>query len=84
MQSFAIRLAVITLFALALPVTPSRAQVPGYVRVKFVKTGLMVGAGGGSGVLTHRGHDYPFRVSGLSLGVTAGVSVSRLENLVPL
>jgi hypothetical protein len=26
----------------------------------------MVGAGGGSGVLTYRGRDYPFRVSGLS------------------
>jgi hypothetical protein len=39
----------------------------------------MVGAGGGRGVLTYRGRDYPFRVSGLSLGVTAGGSVSRLE-----
>ena len=39
----------------------------------------MVGAGGGRGVLTYRGHDYPFRVSGISLGVTAGASVSRFE-----
>jgi hypothetical protein len=39
----------------------------------------MVGAGGGSGILTYRGRDYPFRVSGLSVGVTAGASVSRLE-----
>ena len=38
-----------------------------------------MGAGGGSGVLTYRGRDYPFRISGLSLGVTAGASVSRLE-----
>jgi hypothetical protein len=38
-----------------------------------------VGAGFGSGVLTYRGRDYPFRVSGLSLGVAAGASVSRLE-----
>jgi hypothetical protein len=38
-----------------LPATPSLAQAPGYVRVKLVKAGLMVGAGGGSGVLTHRG-----------------------------
>jgi len=29
--------------------------------------GRDVGAGGGSGVLTYRGRDYPFRVSGLSL-----------------
>jgi len=74
-----IRLAVIAFFALVLPATSSIAQAPGYVRVKFVKAGVMVGAGGGSGVLTYRGHDYPFKVSGLSLGVTAGASVSRLE-----
>ena len=73
------RLAVIALFAIVLPAASSLAQAPGYVRVKFVKAGVMVGAGGGSGVLTYRGRDYPFRVSGLSLGVTAGASISRLE-----
>lgn len=73
-----IRLAVVALFAV-LPATPSLAQAPGYVRVKLVKAGVMVGTGGGSGVLTYRGRDYPFRVSGLSLGVTAGASVNRLE-----
>jgi hypothetical protein len=76
-MSSAIRVAVIALFALSLPAT--LAQAPGYVRVNFVKAGVMVGAGGGSGVLTYRGRDYPFRVSGLSLGLTAGASVSRLE-----
>ena len=70
-MSSAIRVAVIALSSLG--------QAPGYVRVKFVKAGVMVGAGGGSGVLTYRGRDYPFRVSGLSLGLTAGASVSRLE-----
>jgi hypothetical protein len=79
MLTFAIRLATIALVALAVPVAPSLAQAPGYVRVKFVKAGLLVGAGGGSGVLTYRGRNYPFRVSGLSLGATAGVTVSRLE-----
>jgi hypothetical protein len=78
-MSSAIRVAVIALFALSLPVTPSLAQAPGYVRVNFVKAGVMVGAGGGSGVLTYRGRDYPFRASGLSLGVTAGASIIRLE-----
>jgi hypothetical protein len=78
-MSSTVRLALIALFAVVLPVTSSLAQAPGYVRVKFVKAGVMVGAGGGSGVLTYRGRDYPFRVSGLSLGVTAGASVSRLE-----
>ena len=79
LRAIAAYLAAIGVFAFAAPATPSLAQAPGYVRVKFVKAGLMVGAGGGSGVLTYRGRDYPFRVSGLSLGVTAGASVSRLE-----
>ena len=78
-MSSTIRLVVITLLAVVLLTASSLAQAPGYVRVKFVKAGLMVGAGGGSGVLTYRGRDYPFRVSGLSLGLTAGASVSRLE-----
>jgi hypothetical protein len=78
-MSSAIRLAVIALFAVIVPVTSSLAQAPGYVRVKFVKAGLMVGAGGGSGVLRYRGRDYPFRVSGLSVGLIAGGSVSHLE-----
>jgi hypothetical protein len=78
-MSWVVRLAVVALFAVVLPATSSFAQAPGYVRVKLVKAGLMVGAGAGSGVLTYRGRDYPFRVSGLSLGVTAGASVSRLE-----
>ena len=73
-----VRRAVMALF-IVLPATPSLAQAPGYVRVKLVKAGLMLGTGGGSGVLTYRGRDYPFRVSGLSFGVTAGASVNRLE-----
>jgi hypothetical protein len=78
-MSATIRLAAIALFAAVLFAAEAVAQAPGYVRVKFAKVGLMAGAGGGSGVLTYRGRDYPFRVSGLSLGVTAGGSVSRLE-----
>lgn len=74
-----VRLAAIALSLAVLPATSSLAQAPGLVRVKLVKAGLMVGAGGGSGVLTYRGRNYPFRVSGLSLGVTAGASVNRLE-----
>lgn len=62
--------------------TPSHAQAPGHVSVVFAKAGLIVGAGGGRGVLTYRGHDYPFRVSGLSLGVTIGASAMRLTGRV--
>ena len=44
-----------------------------------MKAALVVGVGGGSGVLTYRGRNYPFRESGLSVGFAAGASVSRLE-----
>lgn len=62
--------------------TPSYAQATGYVRVVFAKAGLIAGVGGGRGVLTYRGRDYSFRVSGLSLGVTVGASVMRLTGRV--
>ena len=39
----------------------------GEVRVIFAKAALIAGAGGGRGILTYRGHDYPFRVYGLSV-----------------
>lgn len=74
-----VRFAVIGFLAAALPATSSLAQAPGYVRVKLVKAGLVAGGGAGSGVLTYRGRNYPFRVSGVSLGATAGASVNRLE-----
>src|SRR6266576_4299660 len=81
-MSSTIRLALIALFAVGLPAASSLAQAPGYVRVKFVKAGLMVGAGGGRGVLTYRGRDYAFRVSGLSLGITIGASAMRLTGRI--
>jgi hypothetical protein len=61
---------------------PSHAQAMGEVRVVFAKAGLIAGAGAGRGVLAYRGHDYPFRVSGLSLGVTIGGSVLRFTGRV--
>lgn len=78
-MSVTIRLVVIALFTVVLSATESIAQVSGYVRVKFVKASVMMGAGGGSGVLAYGGRNYPFRVSGLSVGVAAGASVSRME-----
>jgi hypothetical protein len=76
--SSAVRLAAIALFAIVLSTPSSLAQAPGTVNVVFAKAGLVVGAGKGRGVLTYRGRDYPFRVSGLSLGITVGASAMRL------
>lgn len=59
--------------------TPSFAQAAGHVRVKIVKAGLLVGGGAGSGALTYRGKTYPFKVIGLSFGITAGATVGRLD-----
>src|SRR5258708_2284450 len=47
LPAIAAYLAAFAVFAFAAPATPSLAQAPGYVRVKFVKAGLMVGAGAG-------------------------------------
>jgi hypothetical protein len=57
--------------------TPSMA-VTGTVRVTVAKAGFIVGAGGGKGVLTFRHRNYRFTVQGLSLGLTAGVSINKL------
>ena len=65
--------------ALAVPATPSFAQAAGHVRVKIVKAGLLVGGGAGSGTLVYRGKTYPFKVTGLSFGITAGATIGRLD-----
>jgi hypothetical protein len=76
--TFAARLVLVASVVVA---SPSHAQM-GFVRVVLGKAGLVVGAGAGRGVLTYRGRDYRFRVSGLSLGVTVGATVNRLTGTV--
>ncbi|BBO05304.1 MULTISPECIES: hypothetical protein [Bradyrhizobium] len=63
----------------AVPATPSFAQAAGHVRAKIVKGGLLVGGGAGSGVLTYRGNKYPFKITGMSFGITAGATIGRLD-----
>jgi hypothetical protein len=72
-----IQVAVLALFAWAGVATPAQAET-GAVRVVFTKAGFVVGVGGGRGVLTFRGRNYPFRVSGMSLGATIGASTTKL------
>ncbi|WJR79774.1 hypothetical protein [Bradyrhizobium sp. NP1] len=58
---------------------PTAAQADtGAVRVVFTKGGFIVGVGSGHGVLTFRGHHYPFNVSGMSVGFTIGASTTQL------
>jgi hypothetical protein len=56
--------------------TPGHAET-GSVAVVFTKGGFIVGVGGGQGVLTFRGKQYPFTVSGMSVGFTIGASTSK-------
>jgi len=79
LKNSVVYLGMIALLACIVPATPSFAQASGHVRVKIVKAGLLVGAGVGNGVLTYRGHNYPFQVSGISLGITAGATIGRLD-----
>jgi hypothetical protein len=46
----------------------------GHISMKILSAGFVFGAGGGNGVLTFRGAQYPFNVGGVSLGATIGVS----------
>jgi hypothetical protein len=77
----ALRLIAILLLALgfAAPVKPSFAQAAGHVRARIVKGGLLVGGGAGNGVLTYRGKTYPFKITGMSFGITAGATIGRLD-----
>jgi|SRR5438132_8350565 len=68
--------AMVALLASA-PTTSARAEI-GTVRVVFTKGGFIIGVGGGHGVLTFRGHHYPFEVSGMSFGATIGGSTNQL------
>ena len=61
----------------AVVATPASAEM-GTVRVIFTKGGFIVGVGGGEGVLTFRGKNYPFTVSGASIGFTVGASTTKL------
>ena len=78
MAKYAGRLAALAMVALVVSTPPSCAQATGHLRVVFAKAGMIMGAGGGHGILNYRGRDYPFTVSGASLGVTLGISIARL------
>jgi hypothetical protein len=77
MRKLAARTALVALLAGAAGFsTPSLAET-GQVSVVFTKGGLIVGVGGGEGVLTYRGTQYPFTVAGMSIGFTVGASTTR-------
>jgi hypothetical protein len=70
------RLTVATLLSAALTL-PAFADT-GKVRFKFFKAGWFIGAQTGTGILSYRGEIYPFRINGLSAGLTFGGSSTDL------
>lgn len=68
--------AVVGLLVSAGLATPTYAET-GAVTVVFTKGGFIVGVGGGQGVLVFRGKQYPFTVSGMSVGFTIGASTTK-------
>lgn len=72
--TYAIALGALALASLS---TPSRAET-GTIRAVFTSGGFIIGVGGGQGVLTFRGHHYPFTVSGMSVGATIGASTTEV------
>jgi hypothetical protein len=78
MEKHGVRILQAAVLALLCSLTATRSSQAetGAVRVVFTKGGFIVGVGGGRGVLTFRGHRYPFRVSGMSLGATIGASTT--------
>ncbi|WP_338117565.1 hypothetical protein, partial [Tardiphaga robiniae] len=70
------RLTVATLLSAALSL-PAHADT-GKVRFKFFKAGWFIGAQAGSGILSFRGEMYPFRIGGVSAGLTFGGSSTDL------
>jgi lipid-binding SYLF domain-containing protein len=54
----------------------------GGIRINVIKGGWVIGAQGGSGVLSFRGRNYPLSVGGLSVGFTFGAASTRLVGRV--
>jgi len=74
------RLRLFAAFTLAFAALSSAAHADtGTVRFKFFKAGWFVGAQTGSGILKFHKEIYPFRISGVSAGLTFGGSSTDLE-----
>ena len=78
MTRFLMTMAAAVLFGLGWNL-PAFAQTSGHVKVTFTKAGVVAGFGSGRGTLTYKGHRYRFTANGVSLGLTAGASLTRLE-----
>jgi hypothetical protein len=69
--------------ALALASVSSAARADsGTISFKVLKAGWVIGASGGSGTLSFRGHSYPISIGGLSAGFVFGGSETFFHGTV--
>ena len=72
------RVLVSTVTLLGASLTTQAEAATGSVRLHIVSGGFIVGVGGGNGVLSFRGAQYPLTLSGISVGATIGVAGADL------
>jgi len=77
-----IGLAVLAGVALTSAITSPALAESGHISIRVVKGGWIIGASGGSGVLTFHGRRYPLSIGGLSAGFVFGASETRLHGTV--
>lgn len=64
-------------------VAADKAKVPsGTVNITETQFALIVGGSRGSGVLNYQGKNYPFKISGMSVGANVGISKVSLAGEV--
>jgi hypothetical protein len=83
MRSFGFRTAFIALIALmGASLAPAAHADSGTIRISVYKAGWIVGASGGSGILTFHGQHYALSIGGVDWGFVFGVSQTSLYGTV--
>ena len=83
MRSFGFRTAFIALMALAgASLAPAAHADSGTIRISVYKAGWIVGASGGSGILTFHGQHYALSIGGVDWGFVFGASQTSLYGTV--
>ena len=83
MRSFGFRTAFIALIALmGASLAPAAHADSGTIRISVYKAGWIVGASGGSGILTFHGQHYALSIGGVDWGFVFGASQTSLYGTV--